>query len=47
MAVIEWADKIADILPVPRYAVTIAKDDTEHDNFRRIKIELIETGDLS
>ena len=47
VAVIEWADKIADILPVPRYAVTIAKDDTEHDNFRRIKIELIETGDLS
>ena len=42
IAVIEWAEKIADILPVPRYAVRIKKDLSRHDDYRIITIERIE-----
>ncbi len=41
IAVIEWANKIAEILPVPRYQITITKDMTKHENFRKIEIESI------
>lgn len=42
IAVIEWADKIKDILPVPRYRVTIEKCLEKHDDYRTITIERIE-----
>lgn len=43
IAVIEWADNIAPILPIPRYAVKIEKDTNNHDDFRKITINRIET----
>lgn len=42
VAVIEWAEKIADILPVPRYEIKIKKDMSKHDDYRIITIERIE-----
>ena len=41
IAVIEWAEKIKDILPEKRYEITILKDDTMHDDFRRIIINSV------
>lgn len=42
VAVLEWAEKIADILPVPRYEIKIKKDMSKHENYRSITIERIE-----
>ncbi len=41
ISVIEWAELIADILPENRYSVTILKDDTQSDDYRKIIIERI------
>lgn len=41
VAVIEWAEKIRDILPTPRYDIFIQRDEKKHDDFRRIRIEKI------
>ena len=42
IAVIEWAEKIKDILPEKRYEITILKDDGMHDDFRRIIINQVD-----
>lgn len=42
VAVIEWAEKISDILPVPRYEIKINKDMSKHDDYRIITIERID-----
>ena len=42
VSVIEWAERIEDLLPVPRYDVTISKDEKMHDDFRKIVITKIE-----
>lgn len=39
IAVIEWADIIADILPKERYDITITKNLDIHDGFREISVE--------
>lgn len=38
VCVIEWAEKIAELLPVPRYDVIISKDTNRHEDFRVITI---------
>lgn len=38
ICVIEWADKIIDILPDNRYEVTITKNDKKGDDYREIEI---------
>lgn len=42
VSVIEWPDMIRDILPEERYEITIAKDDAEDVDFRRIQIKKLE-----
>lgn len=42
ISVVEWAELISDILPENRYAVTILKDDTQSEDYRKIIIERIE-----
>lgn len=42
IAVIEWAQKISDILPLPRYEVIISRDDSRHEDFRTIDINKID-----
>lgn len=39
VSVIEWAELIEDILPEKRYKVTILKDTSERDDYRRIEVE--------
>ena len=39
ITIIEWAEKIADILPKKRYNITITKDYEKDDDFRYIEIE--------
>lgn len=39
VSVIEWAELIEDILPEKRYKVTILKDTSKHDDYRRIEVE--------
>jgi len=39
VAVIEWSEKISDILPLPRYEIVILKDSSIHDDFRKIIIK--------
>ncbi len=39
VSVIEWPEKIADILPHSRYEITIVKNLTVHENYREICIE--------
>ena len=39
IAVIEWPEKIADILPHRRYDITIEKNLAVHENYREICIE--------
>ena len=39
ISVIEWPDKIKEILPEKRYDITISKDYEKHENFRYIEIE--------
>lgn len=41
ISVIEWSELIEDILPERRYKVTILKDASEHDDYRRIEVEKI------
>lgn len=41
IAVIEWAEKIKEILPEKRYEIIILKDDEMHDDFRKIIINKI------
>lgn len=38
VAVIEWAENIAEILPAERYDITISKALTHHDDYRHIEI---------
>lgn len=45
ICVIEWADKIVDLLPDTRYEVSILKDDTRGENYR--KIEILKRGDAA
>lgn len=42
ICVIEWAQLIEDILPHERYNVTITKDYSKGENYRKIVIERIE-----
>lgn len=39
VSVIEWSELIEDILPEKRYKVTILKDTSKHDDYRRIEVE--------
>ncbi|MDY3929053.1 MAG: tRNA (adenosine(37)-N6)-threonylcarbamoyltransferase complex ATPase subunit type 1 TsaE [Clostridia bacterium] len=39
ITIIEWSDKIKEILPPKRYDITISKDYEKHENFRYIEIE--------
>lgn len=39
VCIIEWADKIIEILPSTRYDITIKKDYLKGDNYRKIVIE--------
>ena len=39
VSVIEWAEMIEDILPLPRYEVKIIKNLDIHDDYREISIE--------
>lgn len=39
ITIIEWSDKIKEILPLKRYDITISKDYEKHENFRYIEIE--------
>ena len=39
ITVIEWSDKIRDILPEKRYEILISKDYDKHEDFRYIQIE--------
>lgn len=41
VSVIEWSELIEDILPEKRYKVTILKDTSEHDDYRKIEVEKI------
>ena len=42
VSVIEWPQLIDDILPEKRYDVTISKDYSRHDNYRKIEIQKTE-----
>ena len=42
VSVIEWPQLIDDILPENRYDVTISKDYSRHDNYRKIEIQKTE-----
>ncbi len=39
VCVIEWSENIADILPEHRYEITITKDYSKDENYRRITVE--------
>ena len=39
ITVIEWSDKIRDILPEKRYEILISKDYDKHEDFRYIQIK--------
>lgn len=39
ITVIEWPDKIKEILPEKRYDITISRDYEKHDSFRYIEVE--------
>ncbi len=39
LSIIEWPEKIKEILPQKRYDITISKDYEKHENFRYIEIE--------
>ena len=39
VGVIEWPQLIDDILPEKRYDVTISKDYSRHDNYRKIEFK--------
>lgn len=38
ICVIEWSEKIENILPEQRYEISISKDDAENENYRLINI---------
>ena len=38
ITIIEWQEKIKEILPEKRYDITISKDYSKHDDFRSIEI---------
>ncbi len=39
ITIIEWSEKIQEILPQKRYDISISKDYNKHENFRYIEIE--------
>lgn len=41
VSVIEWAELISDILPDDRYEVTVSKDYTQDENYRKIEIRKV------
>ena len=41
ISLIEWSEKIKDILPPDRYEITIEKDLLKHEDYRKISIERI------
>ncbi len=41
ISLIEWSEKIKDILPCDRYDITIEKDYSKHEDYRKITIERI------
>ena len=41
LTLIEWSEKISDILPHDRYEITIEKNYDKHEDFRQINIERI------
>lgn len=47
VSVIEWPQLIDDILPENRYDVTISKDYSRHDNYRKIEIQKTEAKNES
>ena len=42
ITIIEWAEKISDILPQKRYNITISKDYDKDNDFRYINIDKYE-----
>ena len=41
ITLIEWSEKISDILPQDRYEITIKKNYDKHEDFREINVERI------
>lgn len=41
LTLIEWSEKISDILPSNRYEITIKKNYDKHEDFREINVERI------
>ncbi len=41
ISLIEWSEKIKDILPCHRYEIEIEKDYSKHEDYRKISIERI------
>ena len=41
VCVIEWPQLIEDILPIRRYNISISKDYSKHEDYRRITIEAV------
>lgn len=41
LTLIEWSEKISDILPLERYEITIKKNYDKHEDFREINVERI------
>ena len=41
ISLVEWSEKIKDILPCDRYEITIEKDFLKHEDYRKISIERI------
>ena len=41
VTLIEWSEKIKDILPEERYEITIEKDYDKHEDYRKISIERV------
>lgn len=41
ISLVEWSEKIKDILPCDRYEITIEKDYKKHEDYRKISIERI------
>ena len=45
ISLIEWSEKIKDILPCDRYDITIEKDYSKHEDYRKITIERIQSNE--
>ncbi len=45
ISLIEWSEKIKEILPCDRYEVVIEKDYKKHEDYRKITIERIQSNE--